>query len=70
MIYRVHFETEGGTSAGYKYFTRKRVAETAAARWRRSEDERASVTAAAETPKTLKDVVRLLNEWASHPDNG
>jgi hypothetical protein len=66
MIYRVHifYDELESESAGFAFFSNKRDAEQYAARHGHTTID------TIETPRTKKDVLRILRLWASHPDNG
>ena len=73
-IYRVSYEHAIYGSQGFSYHTNKRDAKKAAREHLEINDDGYDVPVASiesmPTPKTKADVVRLLDQWGSHPDNG
>ena len=69
-FYQVCTTTEGGNSAGSRFFTSKSEAEKAAHQFRRAEPgEWADVYQITVIP-TKAGILAALNRHASHPDNG
>ncbi len=72
-IFRVHLTDESGMSLGYEYYSNKKDAETA---WKKSKSDNhvrfdANITIEQKEVVIGKyEILNLLNEWASHPDNG
>ena len=77
-IYRVSYEHEIYGSQGHSHHTNKLAARKAAREYLEITDDGYNVRVALRrfsiesmpTPKTKADVVRLLDIWGSHPDNG
>lgn len=72
-IFRVHLTDAGGLSLGYEYYSNKKDAETALRKSQSDEEVRVDFESSIE----MKDItigkyefLKLLNEWANHPDNG
>lgn len=60
-----------GNSAGFEFFTTKRVAERAAAEWNKDNpDEESARIVEIKVVPTKRGILRALNLYASHPDNG
>jgi hypothetical protein len=73
-FYQLHRTHEAGESAGYEYFTGKREAESALATWRRNrpgpdQDHQGTITPI-EIEPTKPGILRALNRYAAHADNG
>lgn len=71
MIYRLETIGDDGASEGFEFFpsqeaTRKRVRHLKSIGYNPEDLDVDS----APTPKTKRDVIRLLNQWASHEQNG
>jgi hypothetical protein len=72
-IYQLHRTHSAGESAGYEYFASRREAEKAASDWRRSDDSllgHASTIEQIEVEPTRRGILRALNRYANHADNG
>ena len=73
-IYRNHYSTEGGNSAGFSFHPSKRDAIAAARRHLREFGEQAEplheTARRLEVPTRKAALVRWLNLYAEHPDNG
>ncbi len=72
-IYRVHLCDESGMSLGYEYYSNKKDANDSIAR----QNKNNSLTSLTKSDIEEKEVVigkyeflKLLNNLASHPDNG
>lgn len=72
MIYRVAYSDRVEGSAGYSYHKSKKSADKAIKSYPKSDDgmNSAEICDIVKTPKTVKDWVRLLNQFGSHNDNG
>lgn len=76
-FYRLHrYHVENG-SAGYEYFTNERDATKARAEWYGNFEEEERVTNCEgseyeiiEVEPTKVGILKALNRWASHNDNG
>lgn len=72
-FYQLHRTHSAGESAGYEYFTSLKDAERAAAAWRRSDDsllEHGTAIDKIEVKPTKAGILRALNRYANHCDNG
>jgi hypothetical protein len=69
-FYSVHRTTDGGSSAGYEWFTSERAAKKAAAQWRVGTPEESATVNRWKIKPTKRGILRALNIHASHPDNG
>lgn len=72
-IFRVHLTDQSGMSLGYEYYTNKKDAETAFKKCQSDNYIRfdSSITIESkEIPIGKYEFLKVLNEWASHPDNG
>ena len=71
-IFRVSLTDESGMSMGFEYYTNKKDAETALKK--NASDYHMALTEDSiemkEIPIGKYEFLRLLNQWASHPDNG
>lgn len=71
-FYRVETRTEGGNSAGIRWFTSKREAEA----YRRENmdpnepDNNPDEVEMVDIEPTKAGILRALCRWAAHPDNG
>ena len=72
-IFRVHLHTPSGESEGYEYFTNSKEAEACLIKHSKNRN----LVKIDKDDITIKEVVigkyeflKLLNQWASHPDNG
>lgn len=70
MIYRVHYYSHTHGSQGFSFHARRRDAEASAREYRRESSENETTVHQQPTPKSKDEVLRLLQEWANHPDNG
>ena len=71
-FYRVHVLCEAGTSAGYEFFTSKAKAEAAMREWTAPparEDDVAELEEI-EIEPTKSGILRALNTYANHENNG
>lgn len=72
-LYSLHRTHSAGESAGHEFFASKRDADKAAAEWRRQgselEEHAAEVQPITVEP-TRQGILRALNRYASHTDNG
>jgi hypothetical protein len=74
-FYQVHLTHDAGTSAGYKYFTTRREAEKARRDWIANDpvqgdpNSEATITQIDIMP-TKTSILRALNLYASHEENG
>jgi hypothetical protein len=76
-FYQLHKTHEAGTSAGFDYFTTEREARRAFREWMgESKDEERVCDREGTTLTTIEidpskaGILRALNRWASHPNNG
>jgi len=72
-FYQLHRTHSAGESGGYEYFGSRRDAEKAARSWRRSDDsllEHGTEIKLIEVLPTRAGILRALNRYASHEDNG
>lgn len=72
-IYRLHMTVDNGVSVGYEYFTARSKAEKRQREHMRDNDgEMADANDIQEMEFSLTKigVVKLLNRWGDHPDNG
>lgn len=69
-FYRVHYTTDCGSSAGYDWFTCRRKAEQEARAWRRDNPDETTAIRAVEVSPTRAGILRALNLYGSHCDNG
>lgn len=72
-IYSLHRTHSAGESAGYEFFGSRRAADKAAAEWIRSDDsllEHGTEIKPIEVEPTKSGILRALNRYASHNDNG
>jgi len=72
MIYRVHYYDTYEGSDGYEFFSNKREAEQSLKGWMKEHDTGGMpfIFCGYHTPKTKEEVIEMLNQWASHADNG
>ena len=72
MIYRLHHYDDYACSWGFSYFSSRRRAERALRDWQRQDPGRRDHAAieSADQPQTTAELLRLLEVWAGHPDNG
>lgn len=72
MIYRVNFLDSADGSQGFAFFTTRREADQALLKWQADcpEMRGAADIEARQTPRTRRDVLALLEDWATHADNG
>lgn len=68
-FYRLQRQVEGGNCGGFEWFTRRADAEREGRAWEREEDEETFIDAVDITP-TKRGILRALNHYADHPDNG
>jgi hypothetical protein len=73
-FYQLHRTHEAGISAGYGYFTNKREAEQALTVWRKNspgdvQDQDGEI-AEIQIEPTKDGILRALNRYAAHADNG
>lgn len=73
-FYQLHLTHEAGTSVGFRWFTSKREAESHLANWRRNspgdvQDQTGEITPVNIEP-TRAGILKALNRYANHPDNG
>ena len=68
MIYRVEITDEAENHQGFRYYGSQIAADKAAAEARRNGHE-ATITHKA-TPTKKAEILKMLNLWASHNDNG
>lgn len=71
-IYRVAFQTEGGISAGYRFFRNQREAERAAYAWKRDREPELDLPLIDvwDYPISAAGMLAALERLASHADNG
>lgn len=76
-FYRVHLTAEAGVSVGSEWFTSERAANARKAEWKRQNrgvsdaDETAdSKVEVFDIQPTRSGILKALNLYASHPDNG
>lgn len=65
-FYRVHFRREDDESEGYTFYTSKRAAEQGA---REGVEGQSEITVLNIEP-TKHGILRALNKYGGHPDNG
>ena len=71
MIYKLHISSMEDASEGYEYFGSMAAAKRRRAELVREGYDRANLDiSCSPTPKSKRQVLSLLNLWASHPDNG
>lgn len=72
ILYRVSTFTENGNSAGFSWHTKLREAQDAKAEAKANhiDEEREPEIERIEVKLTRDGVLRALNRYASHPDNG
>jgi hypothetical protein len=71
-FYRVHKTHSAGESAGYEWFTVKRLAQEACSDWLKQSEElehRAYIDVV-EIEPTKQGIQQALNRYARHDDNG
>lgn len=70
-FYRLHIHTDGGSSAGYQWFTDKHLAEVAQRKAvKENPDEGEATIEPIEISPTRKGLRAALNRYAGYPDNG
>lgn len=70
-LYRVHYFSDYGQSAGFEFFRTKREANAALIRFLDPDDDsRSGKIGEVEFAPTKAGVLDLLNRYADHPDNG
>ena len=69
-FYKVHRTHEGGTSAGFEYFTSKREAQRAVVAWHDERCEQFATVEVVDVETTRQGILRALNLYAKHPDTG
>ena len=74
-FYRVHKTQNSGESVGSAFFTTKRAAEKEFREWMSGEEEwvlscEGTSLEVIEIEPTKQGILRALNKWASHADNG
>lgn len=71
-LYMLHFYATQDGSYGYRFFTSAKAAEREAAQWRRDNagDEPRCDIASIDIEPTKNGILRALNRYASHADNG
>lgn len=78
MIYRVEYYSDEGGHGGYTYvmnradamkYCREKYPGVPIKRGAGLHEEYLTIETTP-TPRTKQDMVRLLNRWADHPDNG
>lgn len=71
-LYQVDYTCEAGNSAGYGYFGNKREAAKASNLWRAqgNELEHGAEIRAIEVEPTKSGILKALNRFASHANNG
>jgi hypothetical protein len=72
-IFRVHLTDDSGMSLGFEYYTNKKDAFAAFKRNQQDEEIRYDGNDHIEERDFVigkYEVIKLLNEWASHADNG
>jgi hypothetical protein len=73
VIYRVGYSNFADSDCGAEFFTARQAAEHAAAAWLKqyADDEFAKATIEEIKIELTKDgILRLLNRYAGHPNNG
>jgi len=70
-LHRVHYTIEHGSSAGYSWHTSQREAHKRAIAHIKGSDDRNYTIGTIDTGRLSRvELLRLLNKYASHPDNG
>jgi hypothetical protein len=69
-IYRVSLSEQVEGHRGYEYFSSKRQADEKARAFDYETDGNEAIVETIELKLTKKDVLRVLNQYGSHPDNG
>jgi 5-hydroxyisourate hydrolase-like protein (transthyretin family) len=71
-IFRVHLTDASGMSLGFEYYSNKKDALTALKKNQSDEDIRVDRSSIEEREIVIGkyEFLKLLNEWAKHPDNG
>jgi len=73
-LYQLHLTHEAGESAGYRYFTNKREAQSALATWRKNSPgdvlDQTGTIEPIEIDPTRRGICAALNAYANHADNG
>jgi len=72
MIYRLSVYSDSMGHEGYQYFSSRRAAQRALSDLVKEgyDPDYFLDIEAAPTPRTKADVIRLLETWAHHPNNG
>lgn len=71
MIYRLSVYADSMGHEGYSYYSSRRAAERALSKLVKEGYDRDNLKIEQEpTPHTKTDVIRLLEWWANHPNNG
>lgn len=71
MIYRLSVYSDSLGHEGYQYFSSRRAAERALSDFvKMCYDRNDLKIEQSPTSSSKKDVIRLLEWWAQHPDNG
>jgi hypothetical protein len=68
-FYQLILSHNAGESAGFEYFTTLNDAERTARKWAKSEDGSSEIKVI-EIEPSKSGILRALNHYASHPDNG
>lgn len=72
-IYRVAYYNNSDSSQGYSYHTNGAEAKTALSKFKKQQgenfDDRSDIVMK-DVPIGKDEFLRLLNQWAIHPDNG
>lgn len=74
-IYRLDKRGEAGVSFGFEYFTTIKEARKACRDWMGDDEEsicnaEGTDIVAIEVTPTKPGIMRVLKQWATHPDNG
>lgn len=69
-IYRVHLAESLGVSHGYEFFTSAREAAACARRFKAEHEDAVVNVEPAMVRLTKGGIIRMLEAWARHPDNG
>ncbi len=69
-FYQVHMTHEAGTSIGFEYYTTRPAADKAAAEYLFDYPEESAEVTAIDVEPTKAGILRALNQYAGHPDNG
>lgn len=72
-VFRVHLTDASGMSLGFEYYSNRKDAQTALRKSQSDEEVRVDSNSSIEEKEVIigkYEILKLLNEWGSHPDNG